>query len=230
MKKIYPFGLVLVLFVLVSLACDLSSMTTPGLENTKVALAIQQTSLAIEQAGGSQPNPPVTNPEQAALPTYTPYPTFTPQVPQPQAQPQQEQPQQAPPTVTFTPTVTQTQPSELFQNVSVDRLAFYCVPFDGPTTLTITVEMSDVDRGASLFWRLHEKANGNKLDWEIVDMRRAGGNTRSYTFDADSWNGTNNFFYPPLMFESWFEFQIISNDGAVRTEVFSDVTFYPCAQ
>ena len=61
-------------------------------------------------------------------------------------------------------------------------------------------------------------------------MQRAGGNAWEFTFDADVWAGTNNFFYPPLMGESWFEYQIISNDGLEGTDVFTNVTFFPCAQ
>mgnify|MGYP006987899149 CR=1 FL=1 len=67
-------------------------------------------------------------------------------------------------------------------------------------------------------------------DWEVVDMQCAGGNARVYTFDADVWVGTNNFFYPPLMGESWFECQIIGNDVLARTDFFTNVTFFPCAQ
>ena len=219
-----------IFFAVVSIACGTSSGGDPSLEQTRIALSVQQTSLAQEQNPPAQP--PATGPDAdpaiSVLPTYTPYPTFTQQVPPPQEQPQQALPTA---TITLTPTVTQTATQDvLFLNITLDSIGFHCVPGNGPTTLTITVEMSDVDRGATLFWRLHEKANDNKLNWEIVDMRRAGGNARSYTFDADTWNGTNNFFYPPLMGESWFEFQIISNDGLDRTEVFADVTFFPCAQ
>ena len=228
MKRLFPFGFVIIFFAVVSIACGTSTGSDPSLDQTQVALAVQQTDLAQGQNPLAQPP---AGEQDAAPPTYTPYPTYTQQAPQ-----QPEQPQSVPATATMTltsthtPTITQTATQEvLFLNVTVDRLEFHCVPGDGPTTLTITVEMSDVDRGAALFWRLHEKANDNKLAWEVVDMQRAGGNERTYTFDADTWNGTNNFFYPPMMGESWFEFQIISNDGLERTEVFADVTFFPCA-
>jgi len=134
-------------------------------------------------------------------------------------------------TAPSTPTPTQTQSnSNLIQQVSVNRKTFYCVPSSGPTTLTITVETSDVNQGLSLWWRMSEKSPGKTTDWEYKPLNRAGGNTRSFTFDADVWAGTNNFYYPPLMGESWFQFQIIADDNSERTEVFSDVTFFPCAQ
>jgi hypothetical protein len=154
------------------------------------------------------------------------YPTFTQEAPPPEEPPEDEPPEA---TVTLTPTVTQTATQEtLFQSVTKDNIEFACHMMGYPTTLTITVEMSDVDRGAALFWRLHEKATDFKMAWEIVSMGRVGGNKRTYTFDADLTGGTANFVYPGGLGETWFEFQIISNDGAVRTEVFADVTFFPC--
>jgi len=169
-----------------------------------------------------QPQPQVDAPVQ---PTYTLYPTYTQQVP-----PQEDPPEQVPPaaTVTLTPTVTVTATQEkLFQEVLTDKTIFYYEPADGPTTLMVTVEMSDVDRGAALFWRLHEKATGVKTDWNIVDMVWAGGNSRTYSFEGDLGSPSANIIYVGGD-ESWFEFQIISNDGMDRTEVFADVTFIPC--
>lgn len=225
MKKFLPFGLVVISILLVSLACQISAPTDSGMESTQIALAIQQTSIALQQSGGAQvEEPPPAVIEAPVQPTYTLYPTYT--VQEVEAPPQQEQATEPPPAAPA-PTATT---DKLFQKVTTDRTVFYCVPSSGPTTLTITVEMSDIDRGATLFWRLEGKNSGTKLDWEIVDMRRASSTTRAYTFDANSWDGTNNFFYPPLMGESWFEFQIISNDGLERTEVFANVTFFPCNQ
>lgn len=232
MKKIFQMSFLLVLVGFLTSACQLlAPASDPSMDQTMIALAIQQTSLAIQQQGGGQAPPPVSVPDTPAQPTYTPYPTFTESQPEPPPPP--EQPTQAPPTPTPTATPTDVVPpasDKLFLNVTTDRSVFYCVSSNGPTTLTITVEMSDVDRGATLFWRLEQKSNYNTTDWEVVDMRRAGGNTRAYTFDANVWAGTNNFYYPPLMGESWFEYQIVSNDGAERTGVFVNVTFFPCAQ
>ena len=144
-----------------------------------------------------------------------------PEPPQPE-EPQTEEPQPEEPE-TQAP-----EPEELFLAVVYEPEEFFCDPAKGPTELTITVEMSDVDRGGNLFWRLHEKATDTKLDWEIVDMLRVDSSTRTYTFYADMMAGTENFTYPPGMGESWFEFQIVTNDATERTEVFADVTFFPC--
>ena len=227
MKKIYYFIICLSVLGLVTIACEVSTPDDTSLKQTEVALSVQQTSIAMQQADAGQQPPAEGPPEVQVQPTYTPYPTFT--------QPAPEQPVQEEPPVqvasTSTPTVTLTPPQDvLYGEVTVDRTIFHCISADGPTSLTITVEMTDVDRGASLFWRLEEKANYNTTDWEVVDMQRDGGNARTYTFDADVWAGTNNFYYPPLMGESWFEYQIISNDGMERTDVFTNVTFFPCAQ
>ena len=115
------------------------------------------------------------------------------------------------------------------QQVAHDRDVFYCVPSDGPTTLTISaVSISPVNE-INLQWRLNVKADGRTTDWEKITMLPSGNNHFSYTFDANVWDGTNNFYYPPLMGESWFEYQITLKDD-FQTEVFRDVTFFPCAQ
>mgnify|MGYP001052504083 CR=1 FL=1 len=222
--------------VLIFISCSLSSEVNPTSNKTQTALVIQQTSVSLQQTQNSQkasslftsisvpieqptytPYPTFTSPPmEVAQPTYTPYPTYT-----------------SPPTQTVQSTAT-TAPTETpdvyFQSITVDRQVFYCISSDGPTTLTITVQLSNVDRGAGLYWRLSDKSTGNVTDWEYVKMERIGGNARAFTFNADVWAGTNNFYYPPLMGESWFEFQIISNDGEYRTDVISEVTFFPCAQ
>ena len=223
MKKRIPLCILGVLLVGIFTACGFIDGGDPSLDATRVALAVQQTSLA--QGQNPQVDQPPPQVDQPVQPTYTLYPTFTQEVPPPEEPPEDDQHEA---TVTLTPTVTQTATQDvLFQNVTKDQTEFFCFPIDGPTSLTITVEMSDLDRGAALFWRLHEKATDWKMDWEIVDMVRAGGNKRTYTFEANP-GGAWNFIYPPATLESWFEFQIISNDGADRTEVFADVTFHPC--
>ncbi len=119
----------------------------------------------------------------------------------------------------------------LILNLSVDRDRFHCIKADGPATLTITADVTDQDRGLALFWRLVDKNSGWTLDWENVSMQRAGSSQRKFTFNADVWAGTNNFFYPPGMGESWFQFQVVTGDRAIRTQVYRDaVTFIPCAQ
>jgi len=218
-KKIIPLSICIGLIAVVLTACGLINQGDPSLDATLVAIAVQQTSLALGQSPQvEQPQPQV---DVAVQPTYTMYPTYTQQAPPPEEPPAE----QLPPTATVTLTPTQ---AKLFQKVTTDLNEFHCDPVNGPTTMTITVEMSNVDRGAVLFFRLHVKATDAKQEWGNVDTVRATGNTRTYTFDADLFGGTANFVYPPGVGESWFEFQIISNDGLDRTEVFADVTFFPC--
>ena len=201
--------------ILASLACISSGSTSEqDLALKATELSLKQTELALESQ--QQPAGNVQQPQQPA-PTIEVVPENPVEEPQPQP----------------TPTMTEALPpvsDKLILNVYTDRTTFYCVPNDGPTTLTITVELSDIDHGLAVWWRLEEKGTGRTTEWDYEDMHRAGGNTRDFTFDADSWNGTNNFFYPPLMGESWFEFQIIADGNGERTDVIATVTFFPCAQ
>lgn len=90
MKKYIVFGVVCLLFSMVLSSCDMPSGSDPSLDNTRVALAIQQTSLAMEQTNAAQNSAPAATPETPAQPTYTPYPTFTSQVVE---QPPEEEPE-----------------------------------------------------------------------------------------------------------------------------------------
>lgn len=88
------FVLGVLVFSLLLGSCSFSFGNDTSLESTRVALAIQQTSLAMNQAQGnaSQPQPVQEQPE--TQPTYTPYPTYTSQVvdqPQPTEEPPQEE-------------------------------------------------------------------------------------------------------------------------------------------
>jgi len=211
--------------IVLTLACISSGQTgldSSALKGTELSLKETELALGAEKLTA----------ESNLLATSAAVAAFTPTVEIPQATNTPEQ--LAQPTVSVpTPTHTMTlQPtsSKVIIQVSTDRKTFYCVPSDGPTTLTITVQLNNVDNGVAVWWRLQEKTGGKTTDWEFKDMRRAGGNNRDFTFDADTWNGTNNFYYPPLMGESWFQYQIIADGNVDRTEVFSDVTFFPCAQ
>ena len=213
-RKIAVVAALMVLSLLLG-ACGAILGGGEDLEATRVALAVMQTQIAQDQAQAAQPEPEEPQPEPPQ-----------PEEPQPEPpQPEDPQPEEPQPEETETEAP---EPEALFLVVVSEPKEFHCNPAGGPIELTITVEMSDVDRGANLFWRLHEKATDVKLDWEVVDMLRADDRTRAYTFTADMMAGTNNFTYPPGMIESWFEFQIVSNDAAERTEVFADVTFFPC--
>ncbi|MFN2304112.1 MAG: hypothetical protein ACK2TV_10310 [Anaerolineales bacterium] len=77
MRRMYLLLVILSLCLLLS-ACDLLSMNgDPDLENTRVALAVQQTGLAMQQTQGAQVSPPTATPQPSPQPTYTPYPTYT---------------------------------------------------------------------------------------------------------------------------------------------------------
>lgn len=232
-KKISVVIFALIMGLILSSCNILFDQQDADLESTRIALAVQQTQLAIEQgqAAQTQPQqeqpqeqPPQPSPTVELVPSDTSLPQPTPTQEQPT--PTQEQPTPEPVQVEQ-PTEEPTQEG-LFGEVEAKPEEFFCSPADGPTQLTITVDMTDINRGGALFWRLHEKATDTKLGWELVDMGRYDSDTRTYTFDADMAGGTDNFYYPGGMGESWFEFQIISNDGAERTEVFADVTFHPC--
>ncbi|MBN1537375.1 MAG: zinc ribbon domain-containing protein [Anaerolineales bacterium] len=121
-------------------------------------------------------------------------------------------------------------PSSKAPEITVDRNIFYCVPSDGATSMTINVSMDGVGGALAVRWHLKDKIAGTTTDWEEVDMQNMGSGQYSYTFDANTWEGTNNFYYPPMMHESWFEFQIVAKDGSFTSELFQDNTFRPCAQ
>ncbi len=63
--------------------------------------------------------------------------------------------------------------------------------------------------------------------WEYVkDGPHQEADKRAFTFNADVWAGTNNFFLPTPDGRVLVQFQII-NDGQYRTDVISEVTFFP---
>jgi len=183
------------------------------LESTQVALYVQQTQFALEQGQAAQPQQPEEPLPEVPQPEQPQPAEPQPEEPMPEAPiPEEPQPEE--------PRPEEPMPEELFLEVTAEPKESHCNPFADSIVLTVTVTMSDIDRGANLFWRLHEKATDVKLDWEVVDMLRVDDHTRSFSFTAG--------MMPVELGESWFEFQIVSNDGADRTEVFADVTFFPC--
>lgn len=96
-KRIIVLSAMLLLGMILG-ACTIPSLGDSGLESTRVALAIQQTSLAMEQTRVAQnsvvesapvklepANPTATTGSPLLQPTYTPYPTYTMQAAQEQA-------------------------------------------------------------------------------------------------------------------------------------------------
>jgi hypothetical protein len=126
------------------------------------------------------------------------------------------------PTQTLVPT-----PTELVLEIRTSVDTFYC--YQSPYELTITVEVSDIDRGMAVYYHIEDKYTGTTSDQQVIDLHRRTGNTR----DAKIIGGGSmkqNLQFPPLMNESYFIYQIISDDAVYRSPVFSDITFFPCAQ
>ena len=82
MKRIYLFLSVLIGLSFLLGSCAFPSASDPSLENTRVALAIQQTGLAMDQTQMAQSSAPEETEAVAVQPTYTPYPTYTQQAAQ----------------------------------------------------------------------------------------------------------------------------------------------------
>jgi hypothetical protein len=78
-KRIHTI-LFLLMTAIVLTSCSFLMEEDTGLESTQVALAIQQTGLAMDQTRAVQAIPPTNTSEPPPLPTYTPYPTYTSQV------------------------------------------------------------------------------------------------------------------------------------------------------
>lgn len=85
MKRYICIGIVLLFVSLMVTSCDLPSGSDQNLENTRVALAVQQTSLALEQTSMALEQGSSAEPTADIQPTYTSYPTFT-------SQPVEEEP------------------------------------------------------------------------------------------------------------------------------------------
>lgn len=88
MKQKVFIVLVVLVFSLLLGSCSVPFSSDTSLESTRVALAIQQTSLAMSQAegNGGEAQPVEAQPQEQ--PTYTPYPTYTSEVvEQPTAEP-----------------------------------------------------------------------------------------------------------------------------------------------
>ena len=99
MKRSYLLVIVILGMSIVIASCSLPSASDPSMENTRVALAIQQTSLALDQTRVAQSSAPQETEEVAVQPTYTPYPTYTSQAPQVTEEP--EQTEEAVPELSF---------------------------------------------------------------------------------------------------------------------------------
>lgn len=92
-EEVKKFLVLIISLIVIFLFASCSLLPIPSdnhnLENTSIALAIQQTGLAMDQTRVAQAVPPTSTPEPILQPTYTLYPTYTSQVVE---QPVEEEP------------------------------------------------------------------------------------------------------------------------------------------
>jgi hypothetical protein len=136
-----------------------------------------------------------------------------------------------PPTQTSQPSPTSSEtpgtPLPLVLDVQTSADTFYC--YDAPFELTVLVKVSDINRGMAIFYHIQDKKSGVSSDEQVIDLHRKTSDTRSATIIGGG-SDEQNLQFPPLMGESYFIYQIVSDDGNDRSPVYSNITFYPCSQ
>jgi len=215
---------VLFLSMIVVLSCSLVSISGGGQPDssavqTEIAFGIMATNLAnqqltlqamqaqmTQQAGSVQPTQPA-QPTQPSLPTQPPV--------------QNIQPSPLPSPTDVPP------PAALVLDIRTSVDTFYC--YQSPYQLTITVRVSDINRGMAVFYHIQDKNSGVTSDGQVIDLHRRSGDTRDATIIGGG-SSQQNLQFPPLMGESYFVYQIISDDGTYRSPIYSDITFFPCGQ
>lgn len=229
MKKqqiLKPVGISLMMFLAllsISLACSASMnpvTPTPNILSadtvaTQIALGIKATSLARTVEA-------LQNQLSATQPPVQPLSTVNPTI----EMPTQAMPTSAP-TATSAPTITSTPTLPLVTDVTFSADTFYC--YQSPSTLTVTVKVTDMTKGMAIYYRLKDKVDGRATDWEKIDLRRATSTTRTATL-IGGLSQNQNIHFPALMHESWLITQIIADDGSFRSDFYSEVTFFPCGQ
>jgi hypothetical protein len=219
-KNKYFQRVVLVLGILVVLACSSIVVsdgggTDPSAVQTEIAFGIMCTNLANNQMTLQALQGQMTQQAGYVPPTQTSAP--------PQAPPTQNIPPS--PSLTFTSTST---PAALVLGIQKSVSTFYC--YQMPFELTITVRVSDIERGMAVYYRIQDKKSNVASDWQSVDLhRRLSNDTRTATIIGGG-SSQQNLQFPPLMGESYFLYQIISDDNGYRSPVYSDITFFPCGQ
>jgi hypothetical protein len=215
---------VLFLSMIMVLSCSLISSPAggqpdPSVVQTEIAFGIMSTNLANQQmtlqaiqaqmtlqAGSVPPTQPV-QPTQASVPTQLPS--------------QNIQPSPIPSPTDVPP------PAELVLDIQASVDTFYC--YQSPYELTITVKVSDINRGMAVYYHIKDKSSDVTSDGQVIDLHRKTSDTRDATIIGGG-SSQQNLQFPPLMGESYFVYQIISDDGMYRSPVYSDITFFPCAQ
>jgi hypothetical protein len=190
-----------------------SAPTEPSLLETEVALRVLGTSLANEQLTLQAAQAQMTS---QVIPTLQATQTSPPPATAPDIPPTPVPSQTAVP-------ASQSLVLEIRTSVST----FYC--YQPPYELTITVRVSDINRGMAVYYHIQDKNSGVTSDWQSLDLRRKTSDTRSATIIGGG-SMDQNLQFPPLMGESYFIYQIISDDGAYRSTSYGDVTFFPCGQ
>ncbi|HSQ40572.1 MAG TPA: hypothetical protein VLM78_10485, partial [Anaerolineales bacterium] len=218
-KDKYFQRVVIVFGISVVLACSSISISDggkpdPSAVQTEIAFGIMSTNLANNQMTLQALQVQMT--QQAA---YVP-PTQTGEPPQ---APTQNIPPSPEPTKTEVPT-----PVALVLEIMKSVSTFYC--YQSPYELTITVRVSDINRGMAVYYHIRDKQSGVKSDGQAIDLhRRLSNDTRTATIIGGG-SSQQNLQFPPLMGESYFVYQIISDDGSYRSPTYSDITFFPCGQ
>jgi len=211
---------ILCLSIIVVLACTLISnprgeQSGESETQTAIALGIMSTStrLADELMTLQAMQTELAGQVPGVQPTQTSEP---PQAPTQTIQPSPE------PSRTDVPTS-----AELVLEIQNSVDTFYC--YQPPYELTITVKVSDINRGMAVYYHIEDKDSGVSSEVQTIDLHRKTGDTRDATIIGGG-SMEQNLQFPPLMGESYFLYQIISDDGSYRSPVYSDITFFPCGQ
>jgi hypothetical protein len=214
---------VLFLSITVVLACSLVSspdggQPDPSAVDTEIAFGIMSTSLANQQMTLQAMQAQMTTQAQMVPQAATVQPTQTSE-PQPPTQAIQPSPE---PSKTDAPP-----PMELVLDIRTSVDSFYC--YQSPYELTITVQVSDINRGMAVYYHIQDKNSAVSSTGQVIDLHRKSGDTRDATIIGGG-SSQQNLQFPAMMGESYFVYQIISDDGSYHSPVYSDITFFPCGQ
>jgi hypothetical protein len=209
---------VLLISLIVVLGCSLISISEGGQPDssavqTEIAFGILSTSLANHQMTLQAMQGQMTLQAAYVQPTQTSAP------PQPPTQMIQPSPEA---TKTNTPP-----PAALVLEIQKSVNTFYC--YQWPYELTITVRVSDINRGLAVYYHIQDKNTGAASTGQVIDLHRKTSDTRNATIIGGG-SSQQNLQFPAMLGESYFLYQIISDDGSYRSPVFSDITFFPCGQ
>jgi len=185
----------------------------PSLAETDIALRVMSTSLAIQQMTLEAAQAEMTQQAGSIQPTHTSAPTQPPT--------QNIQPSPLPSPTDVPP------PAALVLDIQTSVDAFYC--YQSPYELTITVTVSDIDRGMAVYYHIADKYSGATSEGQNINLHRKTDNTRTAVIIGGG-SSKQNLQFPPMMGESYFVYQVISDDGKDRTRTYSDITFFPCGQ